>query len=237
MGDSPPRYILQRPACRQRPDACRDRGTKERTSRMKHTLTVAFMASLAISAIGCSKSYPKADNPKQAAINMVQAMLDGNEKGLLACFTGLSTDQRKMLVGVCAFSHAGAKFRDKMIKVYGQGAWDTFQATAAGGARLTLPKLFSPEEFTVEIDGDSAVLMRLGDPDPMYLVRKDGLWLIDPSTIRTADASGEQTGQMMEKLAVIINKHTKMIGKRGMTAEKLDVELGKALFPVITGAQ
>lgn len=199
-------------------------------------MTSVLIAAVAVMA-GCGKDrdVKKASaGPAEVLDQMTVALLDGNKDEFLSYYQA-SAAQKQALIGMFDFSQAGMAFRDKFIAAYGQDAWDTFQSDASQGASMSLPERYNPDEVTVDIDGDAAMVTATDEPQPLQLVRKNGVWLIDAESMVGPDGQAAKIGTLMSKMAEIIRDYTNVIGQPGMTPEQLDEEMGMAFLQAMMG--
>ena len=193
---------------------------------MKTTCIKALLAVVCLSAIpGCGD---KADTPVQALENMRLAMLDGNKQAFLDCYD-VSGKQAEVVSAFYDFTTAARKFDESMRKAYGDDAV-TQAMIAAKDMSLENDKWI--EDATVQIDGDTATVTLKGQPQPMRLINKNGLWKIDATSMLGATApSGqdiEQQIKMFQALTKAVTDVQQKIGQPGYTAEKVSQELAKA---------
>ncbi len=184
---------------------------------MKCKMILAVIACLSLSlSAGCSK---KASTPKEALENMVKAMQDGDSEAFVACFDA-TEDQEKFLGVMCEVTYAKMKFKEAMVKEYGEDA---------------IPKSYLDdfkddkwlEDMEIKIDGDKATATKKGQKEPLNLVKKDGEWKIDAKDMADENQMKDMgmTLKMFEALTKAMKDATSKIGKKGYTAEKIHKEM------------
>ncbi|GAF81376.1 unnamed protein product [marine sediment metagenome] len=115
-----------------------------------------------------------------------------------------------------------------MRKAYGN---DVVTRAIGAGKDMLLEDDNWLEDFTFQVDGDTATAMEPGYLRPVRLVRKDGLWKIEPkSMLLSTGLETESQVKMFQLLTGAIADVSRKIGQAGYTAEKINQELSKAMM-------
>jgi len=154
--------------------------------------------------------------------------------------------QREFLQRTIEFLKASADFKEAFIKAYGQEAWVTFQDPAKGptdgNATLTIadPSEHLARVQTAPIDerGTEAtceVPEKNGPPKKIRMINTPSGWQVDGGSMCPDEATMSETAPKAKRLAEVIRKYQRAIGRPGIKPEDIDAELGKAIAQVLTG--
>ena len=179
---------------------------------------------------GCGgQSDQEAKTPQDALSNVQKALLAGDSEAFTACFDA-TKEQVKVLEAMCGFVSAASEFEKAMRSAYGQGSVGSAGKTdldeMKGDAWL--------KDVTIEAEGDKATATRKGGKGVWQLVRKDGVWKIDPRGMLARgeeknDEESRQVVDMFRTMTEAIGQVAKRIGGPGYTAEKINQELAAAI--------
>ncbi|MHC4086345.1 MAG: hypothetical protein ACYSWZ_08460 [Planctomycetota bacterium] len=201
--------------------------------RTKLILTI-FVVSLIVT--GCSKKHDSAATPKDAMSKFLEGMLEFDKAKFLGSLTGTKTELKAASVFM-DYMIAVRDFKKAVIDKYGTSGWAHFENE--GGATLSLNMTDNRNQLDsmkVEIDGDKAVCTMPGFDKPMTLLRKNGVWYVNVSDIvTTGGVDNEKFIETWTKMNKVIKSKQRRIGQPGVTAQSLDMELGKELMPILMG--
>ncbi len=187
---------------------------------------------------GCGEEDPQAvAEVRDLLVRWHRAMLDGDRRAYLACFTG--TEQMlEMEAAQLAFHQAAMRFRDRYIAAYGRDAWADHQDTP--GAQLRTPPADAdyPHRIEIRMKGHYALLTWPDSPrNRMYRVNRtpDG-WKMVAGQWLGYTAGGradiDKTTAINQALAAEIRKMTGKIGRAGVSAERITAELAERMQQV-----
>ncbi|HUS47378.1 MAG TPA: hypothetical protein VM098_04630 [Phycisphaerae bacterium] len=187
---------------------------------------------------------PKATTPLQAGRNMVHAFQSGTREQFLSCVAG-TEDEKKLAGAMYDYACATKGFREDFVKAYGEAAWTEFQSEetedAPEGPNASLPvipddMLEEMEKAQVKIDGDKATLTMEQDGAPLGLIKLGGVWKVDASVL-AGRSNLQWMTEKMSKMAELVRKYRKTIGKPGIKPEDIDYELGRATAKFLMGEE
>jgi len=189
---------------------------------MKKTLALSL---LAFGIVSCSRPYESEglSTPKGAAYESFSALNRLDEAKLLASVVG-SQEELKRLVANIHFLAAIRDLRAAVIREYGNSGWAHFEEE--GGAVLTLSvstDLDALKDLPVEVDGDTATI---GD---LTLHQRNGAWY---SEAEAFFAAGDFDAPSLMELSKLLQTKLAKIGQEGVTAQTLDLEIGKEMTPI-----
>jgi len=199
----------------------------------KLILTIAVV-SLAI--FGCAKKEDSAATPKDAVRKFLEGMLELDRAKFMGSLTGAETELKAASVYI-DYMIAVKDFKQAVIDKYGISGWAHFEND--GGAKLSVDMTDNRDKLDslkVVIDGDKAACTLPGEAKTVNLLRKDGLWYVDVSDVVTT--GGVDLGKFVEmwtKMTELIKKKQQRVGQPDVTAQSLDMELGKEIMPVLMG--
>jgi hypothetical protein len=234
-----------------------------RVFRSTDLLMVGILAFLASSA-GCNfsasvgstptdKDKPAAKTPatpKAALIQFNEGLCTGDEDKLLKAAQA-DDQQKEFLKAVTGMVKVGNEFRDAFIKAYGQDAWKRFNdpnidpGNGEGNAHIDLPdlkdRLAKIEKATIEEKGNEAFAEMAdakGEEQHWRMVKVEGGWVVDAAKALIPEGTDvPKLTQQMRNLTPLIAKHKKAIGKPGITADDIDVQMGREIVKELTGVQ
>jgi len=201
--------------------------------RTKLILTIVVI-SLIVS--GCSKKQDSAATPKEAVSKLFEGMLEFDKAKFTGSLTGTKTEMKAASVFI-DYMISLRDFKQAVIDKYGTSGWAHFENQ--GGAKLSLEmtdKRDKLDSMKVEIDGDKAVCTMPGEAKAVNLLRKNGVWYVNASDVVTTGGVGlEKFIGTWTKMTEIIKAQQQRIGKPGVTAQSLDIELGNEMMPILMG--
>jgi len=204
-----------------------------RAMRTKLILTI-FVVSLIVS--GCSKKQAPAATPKEAVSKFFEGILEYDKGKFMGSVTGTETELKAASVFI-DYMIAVRDFKQAVIGKYGTSGWAHFENE--GGAKLSLNMTDNRDKLdylNVEIDGDKAVCTIPGEAKALNLLRKNGVWYMKVSDVVTTGGVGlEKFIGTWTKMAELIKDKQQRIGKTGVTAQSLDMELGNEMMPILMG--
>ena len=192
---------------------------------MKTKLMLVLLAAVMVAAVGCGKKYPKAGSPKQAVLNMRQALLDGNEKGFINCIDA-DDNERRGLGAIFQAIQASKNFEEKVTAAYGAEVAEGM--SDAEDSPFAALEDIKPEDIEVKEDGDNATAELPGESEPLKLIRKDGVWLITMGRDKPSKEEVDQMVSMMGKLTEVMNEYADKAGQ-GLSAEEFAQEMDAAM--------
>ena len=201
----------------------------------KNVLRVAILMGCILLVAGCGGGggpTKKADTPEQALANMRLAVLDGDKDALVNCFEA-TAKQKEMLEAFSEFTIAASKFEQKMKKVYGEEAVKQAMSSRKQGMQLDDENWL--DEVKIKTKGDTATAVRKGESQVWHLVKKDGVWKIDVTSMMVmgkgeSDKDIEQATKMFQTMVKVVNDVKPKIGQAGYTAKKVNDELSQAMM-------
>jgi len=176
----------------------------------------------------------KASTPKEAIENFRQSILDKDKDAFVACFATCD-DTKEMIDCLGAFVITSQDFKAAMEKEYGKGS-----ATAVKSEIGDVQDEKWIDTITIKEEGDKATATMKGKKQPLELVKKDDVWLIDPHSIASGKEMKPEQVKMMVGMFGAMNKAMEAqkanIGKDGYTAEKINKELEAAIMGAMMGS-
>ncbi|MHC4657091.1 MAG: hypothetical protein ACYS91_19060 [Planctomycetota bacterium] len=201
--------------------------------RTKLILTIAVVSLIVT---GCSKKQDSAATPKDAVNKLFEGMLEFDKAKFTGSLTGTKTELKAASVFM-DYMIAVRDFKEAVIDKYGTSGWAHFEKQ--GGAKLSLNMTDNRDKMDsmkVEIDGDKAVCTMPGEAKGVNLLRKNGVWYVNVSDVVTTGGVDLETFiGTWTKMAELIKAKQQRIGKTGVTAQSLDMELGTEMMPILTG--
>lgn len=193
--------------------------------KMLFVLPLAAMMMLA----GCGDDIPDDQStPKAALEKFIAAVEAGNGDKMLEVVEA-SEEQKPMIRAMGSFFGASIDF-EKAAKAKFGDEWKGGDNDMPGQEFAD----FKSKLDTVEVkeEGDKATLTMPGEKEPMHMVKKDGKWYIkDISEDMPKDPKEvEKAVKMMEAMTKAMKDVRPKIDEKGMTAEKLQQELGAAMM-------
>jgi hypothetical protein len=202
---------------------------------MKKLMVVLACGLLAMS--GCGPGEKKAKTPKEAVEHLAAAMDEGDADAFAACFHAKPED-KPVVRAMGDFTISLMEFQKEVIDAYGEAS----QGSTRAGGPVQVPQPFMNmrsqlEQLEIKNEGDTATAVAPdGKGDPLTLRKVGGRWLIDLGDKLAGGKDREQMLKMMPKMTEAINSVREKIGKPGMTAEKVNQELGAAIMKTMVEA-
>ncbi len=211
---------------------------------MRTLLIASLVCSTAL--LGCSKEKPNGDpaptdsspgaGPKAATPQAaVKNMWIGDREGDKDLFMGswaASPEQFKMLEILFETQKAQNEFRHKFIKTYGEKAWRDFMKGGfpCGNDDADYERAIAKvDKLQFKISGDKA---EMTDPEypqnrPEVVVKSGDQWKVDYAT--SGWRCNEAALKEIQGYGAIFRKYIAAIGRKGISAEDIKVEVGRAL--------
>ena len=192
---------------------------------------------------GCRKTEPEpVENQnnesaavRQAVINMATALKDADETKFLASVDATEKEQ-KAFSEIIRLTAAINKLRDDFIKAYGQKGWDEFQDKSEDISKddahfdfITDESIAKLKEVQIDLRENKAFYPRENQEKPGRVIKVQDKWLVDGSDFFPPIIGSGMVGSFSGKLADVITKYNKAIGKEGIEPEDIDAELGRAM--------
>jgi len=199
-------------------------------------LCALLFACVIVVTAGCGSK--KAKTPKEAVVNLTEAIEDGN-KGLF--MANVHCDDKELAEAMFDGMVAMRSFTEKFEKEYGKDKAGEFSKMRQPSAEEVA------EKVKIEEKGDKATA-RMPDEGPMNLIKQEGYWKVDMSELAKQDQSG-QMKEMMKRMATAAKKAEDKVGKdeykdkpgkiiselmtevTGVDMEKMMKEMGDAMQP------
>jgi hypothetical protein len=186
--------------------------------------------------------------PEAALVMATEALLDGQEAKFLAAFKIKDDKEKELLKALVRFVSAGQKFKTAFIQTYTEKAWEKFNdpkhdpGNGEGNARVALlaqdEVLTAAKGAKITMAGDTAnctITYKNETKTTWKFVKEKDGWLALPESF-TGDATDiEKTTKILNGFADLLPKYQRAIGKDGLTADDIDVELGKAVIKELFG--
>ena len=197
---------------------------------------VLLSVALMLVVVGCGGAK-KAATPKEAVLNMRDALANGNESAFVGCFD-VDENGEKMLRAMFSMTDVMKDFREKVTKAFSEED----AAKILDSQDDPFGELSALKEADLEIkeaeDGNSATCVVKGsDMDDMPLVKKDGVWLIALDEDEAPSAEDVEKGlKMVEIMKGVFEEMGDRAGEDGMTVEKFEEEMGKKMMAAMFSA-
>ena len=191
-------------------------------------LSVAMM----LLVVGCGGAK-KATAPKEAILNMRDALADKDEEAFVSCFD-VDENGEKMMRTMFEMGEVLEDFSEKVTKAFGEEAVGPLKIMDDPFAEFATIKA-DDLEITESEDGSGATCtFRGGDMEDMPLVKKDGVWLIG---LAEDEAPTSDDVAAALKSAEIMTKLLQELGDRaevdGMTFEKFLNEYDQKMLSAV----
>lgn len=175
----------------------------------------------------CAAAAP---TPEQAVLNMRDALSGDDVDAFLACFDATETEQ-KMLGGLFGMAAVMREFNVKMTDAFGaEAAEDILGIQMASFGAI---EAITEDKLDIEQDGDKAVC-RIDDSDltdPLFLVKKDGGWLLTLEEEDTPDPEDiDRELRLMQAMTDVFEEMGDRAGEEGMTPDAFEEELGQKMM-------
>ena len=211
---------------------------------MTRWFLVALVLSFGTVAAGGNKKTVEAkgaENPKAVATGFTRAMIKGDKKAMLGYCKG-SPEELDVIAAIADFAKAVIAFKKAFIKTYGEQAWKDFQDPAKGpkegNARLNMPSkkdLDSIAKTDFAIENGKTKWMMPNAQQPVDLVLSNGKWFVVSASLLPPGAKPAPFAKMMRSFTKIVAKYQTAIGKKGISAEDIDAELGRDIVKTLLG--
>ena len=134
---------------------------------------------------------------------------------------------------------AVGNFKKAVIKEYGPSGWSHFENE--GGAKLSMDLAANRDKLDsakIEVTGDKASCTVPGEAQVMHFSRKNGLWHVEAGMfVNTGRVDSRKFTTMWKQMTELIRRKQKRIGQAGVTAESLDMELGRQLMHILMSSR
>lgn len=202
---------------------------------MKKLMVVLACGLLAAS--GCGPGEKTAKTPKEAVEHLAEAMDEGDADAFVACFHAKAED-KPVVRAMGDFTISLMEFQKELIDAYGEASQGSTRAGGPGQMSQPFMNMKSQlDKLEVKIEGDTATAAAPdGKGDPLTLKKVGGRWLIDLGDKLAGGKDREQMLKMMPKMTEAVDSVRAKIGEEGMTAEKINQQLGAAFMKVMVEA-
>jgi hypothetical protein len=190
--------------------------------------------------------------PREAFLQANEALVSGDEEAFFKAVKFADDPQKEYFKVSLAMTRNNHEFRDAFLKAYGEAAWKRFNdpnidpGNGEGNSALTVPDLDADtrarlEKATFEEKGDEAVSTAI-DPSGKtfhwkFVKVADG-WVVDATSLNPPTGADRDNGTKMNRIiADNVKKYVKAIGKPGISADDLDVQLGRAVMSQLYGME
>jgi hypothetical protein len=194
---------------------------------------LALLLTVVVFSLGCGNDTDQS-TPEATVRTFAEALKEGNRDALDSIVEG-SEDAKRFIGGMAEYMSSMQDFKEAVIAEWGEEGWSHFDKSGGGGMSME----FHPEkldEMQVRTEGDTAFCTMGDASDEMKLVRKDGKWFIDASTMDVPE--GEKVDNVLlvfERMGELIREKRKRIGEEGVTAKSLSEELGRDMMATMMG--
>ncbi|MHC4984723.1 MAG: hypothetical protein ACYTFO_01070 [Planctomycetota bacterium] len=182
-----------------------------------------------------------AETPVQAALDLRDAVIEGDQDAFVACFDAGEYQQRT-LGAMFAFLMAQQALNEAVLGAFGEEGAAEFHGGESEDPFGEIAAI-TEDDLIVEVDGDEATIQKVGeeDDDPLHLVRTDGDWLIvfdeqDEPTSQEEIEEIEQGLQTVEAMTQVFNNVAEMADDEGMTPEALKEQMSMQMLSVMMSA-
>lgn len=173
----------------------------------------------------------KAGIPLGALENMRFALVAGDKQAFLNCFD-LQGTQEEMIGAFYEFSVVASQYDKAMRKAYGDDA--VKQATDGSVSVAPFEDENWLEDVTIRVEGDTATAIKAGQGESLRLLKRDGQWKIDATSMLgeegVSDQDMEQLTSMFQLMTKAITDVSQKVGQDGYTAEKINQELSQTMM-------
>lgn len=197
---------------------------------------VVLAADVAIPLASTVAAEPGADSPEAAAEQFVEALKKKDRKAYSSVVVS-----SKLGDSLFDFAVAGDRFKQKMIKAYGDVGWRKFQDSEGANIKLSYNEM-KLDELEFNIEGDTATgRLSKEDGEPLKLVRQKGRWQVDLEKSFASGAPGAEGmsansfAEALAKMAKIIREHEDKIGD-DTSVDELDKQMGAAFLGALMSA-
>ncbi len=198
------------------------------------TKIILTMAVVSMIPAGCSSKKEKQATPKETINEMIDALLACDKAKYMSILSG-SEQELKAAETFIDYVTAVRDLKQAVVNEYGDSGWAYFENE--GGAKLSMNLNESKEKLDsakIEINGDTATCRVEGETRVMHLHRRDGKWYVDAGDMVVTDnMSTDKFVGTFSKLTEAINRQRQRVGQAGVTAQSLDVELGREMMKIL----
>ena len=184
------------------------------------TVTVLFVAAALLG--GCRKA-----TPKQTVLNAARAIEKADGEALAKCFDA-SEDEKAFLKAAAEPMSRIMAFETAGLEAYGPEAWH-----AAKGGKETKGGFPTVEEMErdlqTHVKGGWATCTVRGRKMTLELTRRGGEWLLRAGGLVPPRQQRDNALALIRAGARIADRVKPSIGKEGMTPEKVNQEVGRAV--------
>ncbi len=202
---------------------------------MKMKLFLILGLVLTTLAPGCSRKQGSQATPKDAVKKFAEGFMEFDKAKVMASVTGDKLELEALSVFM-DYMIAVKDFKKAVTNQYGASGWAHFENE--GGAKLSLNLTDNRDKLDsakIEVNNDNATCTIPGEAQVLNLSRKNGLWYVDAgNALATDGADLKNFVRMWTGMTELIRKKQQRIGQPGVTAQSLDMELGKELLNVLT---
>ncbi|MCF7958936.1 MAG: hypothetical protein K9M57_10855 [Phycisphaerae bacterium] len=182
---------------------------------------------------GCGKKENTQKSPEGTIRIFAENLTQMNKQGFMAVIDGKPLE-KEVLGNMLELVGTMEQFRKDIVAQYGETAGADFQKAGSMSGKLDLASLNKKiDEMKIDIQGDKATCTFPDDEKPMALVKKEGLWYIDSSTIKATDgieADLKKVSQMWSLINSNVQKLRKKVGQENVTVDSLKKELGETMM-------
>jgi hypothetical protein len=174
-----------------------------------------------------------AAGPQEAVVTVTRSLARTDRRGFLECLIG-TADEMAASRAFVDFLAASQEFKRAMVAAYGLRGWAEFQDP--DGARLETEIHHDPNALAAmrcEVAGDTAVCVLPDDAQRLHLVRRQGRWYVRARDVVHTEDSPAESARLWRRLAEVVRRTKARIGRRGVTAESLDQEMGRAFLHIM----
>jgi len=201
---------------------------------MKKTMFYWVVALYALGTLGCGKRMESQATPREALDTLFDSMVELDKAKYMSLLTG--TDEELEAASVLMdYFIAVSDFKKAIVKEYGTASWSHFENE--GGAQLSMDLAGTKDKLDstkIEVKSDKALCTVPGEPQVMHLSQKNGLWYIDAGKlVNTSGVDSRKFITMWKQMTELIKRKQKRIGQPRVTAESLDMELGRELVNIL----
>ena len=202
---------------------------------MKMKLFLILGLVLTTLAPGCSRKQGSQATPKDAVKKFAEGFMKFDKAKVMASVTGDKLELEALSVFMDNMI-AVKDFKKAITNQYGASGWAHFENE--GGAKLSLNLTDNRDKLDsakIKINNDNATCTIPGEAQVLNLSRRNGFWYVDAgNALATGGADLKNFIRMWTGTTELIRKKQRRIGQPGVTAQSLDMELGKELLNVLT---
>jgi len=192
--------------------------------------------------------------PKDALTAATEGLLDGDEKKFSSAVLAKNPKDQELIKALVKFVTAAQKFKTAFVAQYMDKGWDRFNdpkydpGNGEGNTTLRLQTkmeaLDAVKAAKIDEKGDTAtceIEQKSGKKKTWKFAKvkdkdKEG-WLVSAETFTDGSSDVDKTIKILNGYAELLPKYQRAIGKEGITADDIDVELGKAFVKLVYGLE